>query len=165
LRLNKKLSQKAFGSEVGVSDSAISQIEKGKVHPSDALVVAVCLRWNVNKGWLTTSKGEMFASGKQAADDRQEEKGADQLRYASGAFAGWPPDLHTFLDQVQEIMTSDEETIKMALRVNVIAFHQAVKNQKEITALKSKISNHGHDIDELKKAISQNDHDTKEKEK
>jgi len=60
LRNDIKMSQKAFGSEIGVSDSAISQIEKGKVHPSDTLIIAVCLRWNVNRKWLETGKGKMF---------------------------------------------------------------------------------------------------------
>lgn len=60
LRNHKNLNQKDFGNLLGVSASAISQLEKSKTVPSRQLLKSICLQFNVNHTWLETGNGPMF---------------------------------------------------------------------------------------------------------
>ncbi|MCL1986880.1 MAG: helix-turn-helix domain-containing protein [Firmicutes bacterium] len=54
------LTQAIFGGSVGVSASAISDIEKGKNNLTDQMIKLVCNEYNVNEEWLRHGTGEMF---------------------------------------------------------------------------------------------------------
>ena len=60
LRTALKLSQKAFGARLGVTDAAISSIESGRRNLTDQMEISICREFNVNKNWLRTGEGEMF---------------------------------------------------------------------------------------------------------
>lgn len=56
------LSQQDFGKALGVSNTAISKLENGENNVTDQMVKLICREFNVDYIWLTTGKGEMFAS-------------------------------------------------------------------------------------------------------
>ena len=55
------LSQEAFGERIGISDPAVSKIEKGINIPSEQTIKSICREFNVDYFWLTEAIGnEMF---------------------------------------------------------------------------------------------------------
>jgi transcriptional regulator with XRE-family HTH domain len=60
LRKSLYKTQKEMGIDLGVTDSAITQIEKGKSNISDQLIKLICKTYNVSESWLRTGEGEMF---------------------------------------------------------------------------------------------------------
>lgn len=60
LRSALKLSQKAFGARLGVTDAAISSIESGRRNVTEQMEVSICREFNVSKDWLRAGEGEMF---------------------------------------------------------------------------------------------------------
>lgn len=56
-----KLSQREFGERLGVSRDVISNIEYARVQPKELLLQHICRQYNVNRHWLDTGEGEMFA--------------------------------------------------------------------------------------------------------
>lgn len=60
LRKELKLSQAAFAKLLGLSQSAIGDIESGKNALNDRNFNAICREFNVNPTWLRDGVGEMF---------------------------------------------------------------------------------------------------------
>lgn len=60
LRKALGLSGEKFGEKIGVTRSAISDIERGRNGLSDSNILAICREFNVNEEWLRTGMGEMF---------------------------------------------------------------------------------------------------------
>lgn len=60
LRKALGLSGEKFGEKIGVTRSAISDIERGRNGLSDSNILAICREFNVNEEWLRTGTGEMF---------------------------------------------------------------------------------------------------------
>ena len=60
LRNALRLSQKAFGARLGVTDAAISSIESGRRNLTEQMEISICREFNVNREWLRTGEGEMF---------------------------------------------------------------------------------------------------------
>lgn len=56
-----KLSQKDFGASLGVSRDVIGNIEYARVAPKEHFVALLCHQYKVNRCWLETGGGEMFA--------------------------------------------------------------------------------------------------------
>lgn len=55
------LSQRDFGSRLGISDTAVSKLEKGDRNPSEQTIKSICREFNVDYFWLTEGIGnEMF---------------------------------------------------------------------------------------------------------
>jgi len=50
--------QKDFASELGISQTHVSNMEKGNDNPSTSLIRLVCYRFNINEEWLTKGMGE-----------------------------------------------------------------------------------------------------------
>ncbi len=61
LRLHEGLTMEAFGNRVGVSRSAISNIESGNRAVTDQMLHSICREFRVNEQWLRIGEGEMFA--------------------------------------------------------------------------------------------------------
>ena len=61
LRKTIGLSQKDFGSKIGVSDTAVSKLEKGDRNPSEQTIKSICREFNVNYAWLMEGVGDMFS--------------------------------------------------------------------------------------------------------
>lgn len=60
IRTNAKKSQKDFASELGVSQSHISNIEKGTDKPSLTLIKFICTKFEVCEEWLTNNEGSTY---------------------------------------------------------------------------------------------------------
>lgn len=60
-RYDKKMSQVEFGEKIGVSRDVISNIEYGRVEPSEIVIRSIVREFGVNELWLRTGKGDMLA--------------------------------------------------------------------------------------------------------
>lgn len=60
LRKFLHLTMEDFGKKLGVTRSAISNIENGKRNLTDQMIFAICREFNVSENWLRTGEGEMF---------------------------------------------------------------------------------------------------------
>lgn len=65
LRKTLKITQKKLAESLGISDSAISRIEKGENTLTDQNIKLICSEFNVNEQWLRTGEGEMFNKGNE----------------------------------------------------------------------------------------------------
>jgi len=55
-----KLSIRDFSKRIYFSHSLYGQVEYGNREPNDRIIELICSRFNVNKEWILTGKGEMF---------------------------------------------------------------------------------------------------------
>mgnify|MGYP000890491808 FL=1 len=69
LRKTLSLTQKEFGKRLGVTDGAISFIEKGERNLTDQMILAISKEFNVNETWIRTGEGEMFSKVKNVLVD------------------------------------------------------------------------------------------------
>lgn len=60
LRNHYNLSQKRFGERLGVTDAAISRIEKSERALTDQMAKAICREFNADYFWLTEGIGDML---------------------------------------------------------------------------------------------------------
>lgn len=51
------LTQSEFGKSLGISNTAISKIEKGKNNVSESNIISICREFGVNEEWLRTGVG------------------------------------------------------------------------------------------------------------
>ena len=56
------LSQIDFAQRIGVTDGAISSLERGQNNLTDQMILAICRAYLVNETWFRTGVGEMFDS-------------------------------------------------------------------------------------------------------
>ena len=59
-RKAKGLTLKQLGTLLGTSESAVSNIERGRNKPSGSTLLLLCDNLGVNREWLETGKGDMF---------------------------------------------------------------------------------------------------------
>lgn len=59
-RKAKELTLKQLGTLLGISESAVSNIERGRNKPSGSTLMLLCDNLGVNREWLETGKGDMF---------------------------------------------------------------------------------------------------------
>ena len=59
-RKSLKLSQAAFGEELGVSRDVINNLEQGRVEPSDLIINLMCAKYDIDELWLRTGAGKMY---------------------------------------------------------------------------------------------------------
>lgn len=60
IRKDHKLTQVEFGERIGVKGNTVTNYETGLRNPTDAVVLAICREFSVNKEWLLTGKGDMY---------------------------------------------------------------------------------------------------------
>lgn len=69
LRKELGLSQDEFGRRLGVSNTAISKLEKNERNLTEQMALSICREFRVNYFWLTEGKGEMFTGTPQSVVD------------------------------------------------------------------------------------------------
>ena len=73
------LSMEKFGSQIGLSRSAISKMESGASGLSEQTLLSICRVYRVNYYWLTDGIGEMFSGTPQnIVDEIAEEYNLDK---------------------------------------------------------------------------------------
>ena len=60
-RKAKGLTLKQLGNIIGISESAVSNIERGRNKPSGSTLILLCEKLGINRAWLETGEGDMFA--------------------------------------------------------------------------------------------------------
>lgn len=74
------MSQEEFGKKVGVSNTAISKIEKAERNLTEQMILSICREFRVNYFWLTEGKGEIFSGTPETViDELAEEYNLDNL--------------------------------------------------------------------------------------
>jgi transcriptional regulator with XRE-family HTH domain len=68
IRNTAGLTLKQFAEKIGISDSAISQMEKEKSGVSDQTIKSICREFHVNETWLRTGAGVRNASSSRAQE-------------------------------------------------------------------------------------------------
>ena len=71
IRKDLKYSMEKFGSKIGISKSAVNQIEKGINNPSEQTIALICKEFGVNEEWLRHGKGDKkkkFTVNQEVAD-------------------------------------------------------------------------------------------------
>lgn len=80
LRKTLYLNQEDFGKKIGVSNTAISKIEKAERNLTEQMILSICREFRVNYFWLTEGKGEMFTGTPETViDELAEEYNLDDL--------------------------------------------------------------------------------------
>lgn len=54
------LTQKKFGSKLGITGSAVCNYENGSRTITEQVIMAICREYNVNRSWLIDGIGDMF---------------------------------------------------------------------------------------------------------
>lgn len=78
------VTQVEFGESLGITQSAISSVESGKVRLTDRLAQSIQSNYNINAEWLRTGEGEMFL---EPSEDEQ------LAQFVGEVLAGRPDDL------------------------------------------------------------------------
>ena len=60
VRKDLNMTLESFGKRLGVTKTAISNIENGARCLTDQMLLAICREFNVNENWLRTGEGDMF---------------------------------------------------------------------------------------------------------
>lgn len=60
LRKELGFTQHDFGQKIGISNTAVSKLEKGENKLSEQTIISICREFEVREEWLRTGKGEMF---------------------------------------------------------------------------------------------------------
>lgn len=69
LRKELGLSQEEFGKRVGVSNTAISKLEKGERNITEQMILSICRVFRVNYFWLSKGDGDMFSGTPESVVD------------------------------------------------------------------------------------------------
>jgi transcriptional regulator with XRE-family HTH domain len=99
LRQALNLTQKAFAKDVFISTSFYTQIETGNRKIKASFLDSICKVYNVNKDWLTTGKGSMFAT--EPPDVKLKEL-VDIYKRLNGHFQGYVLDQVKSLEKIQK---------------------------------------------------------------
>lgn len=73
------LSQREFGSRIGISDAAVSRLESGSNNPADRTIRVICQTFRVSEAWLRDGIGEMFLQETPAEAVLRVMEGEDEL--------------------------------------------------------------------------------------
>lgn len=72
-RKNLKLSQTDFAEKIGMKQTGLSAIEKGKVPVLERNIKNICSEFRISEHWLRTGEGQMYAVHTTALDKLAEE--------------------------------------------------------------------------------------------
>nr|WP_297304605.1 helix-turn-helix transcriptional regulator [uncultured Lachnoclostridium sp.] len=84
IRKSLKMTMERFGERLGVTKTAISNIEKSNRNVTEQMRKAICREFNVNEEWLRSGNGEMFVQLSQ--DDETAHIVQDMLGSNTGSF-------------------------------------------------------------------------------
>lgn len=123
LRDHFRKSQAEFAESVGLTHGSISRIESGKIKPKDSVILAICMKYAVNRDWLETGEGDMVVTHSEHAE--RVEESPPKYPDSSATTGG-------LLRMVEEIMNSDDEGTKLALTQNIHMFHEKIEEKTQL---------------------------------
>ncbi len=135
VRKTNNLTQPELAAALNTFPGYISEIENGKKMPGSDILFALKNNMKVNINWFITGIGEMFETSYAPAE------------VVAEPVESYAKDINDLLKAAADILRSDNETIKSALKSNIIAFHYTVNCDKELENLKR-------DVDAMKKIIN-----------
>lgn len=63
IRKDANMNQTEFGEAIGVTFSALSKYEQGKVVPDKSVRLLICSKFHVSETWLETGEGDPYVEG------------------------------------------------------------------------------------------------------
>ena len=63
IRKDANMNQTEFGEAIGVTFSALSKYEQGKVVPDKSVRLLICQKFHVSETWLETGEGAPYVEG------------------------------------------------------------------------------------------------------
>lgn len=114
LRKDLKMSQDAFGAQIGIKGSSVSYYESGKNAVTEQNILAVCRVFSASEDWLRHGTGEMYKYEDRETSRLAEEFNLDEygMRIIS-AYQKMPPQdreaLIRFMRNVFEVDNINEE--------------------------------------------------------
>jgi transcriptional regulator with XRE-family HTH domain len=121
IRKERRLTQKEFAEPIEISHKYVSDIEKGKIVPSRAVIKLMELTYGLNHDWL------LEGDGKKYLDPDFSEKKSVEPALAPNQMT-LDAESWDLLRQVYEIISSDT-VFKTALIGNIRAFHKALETE------------------------------------
>lgn len=101
IRKDKKIKQAEFGERIGVKQSAVTAYETGARMPSNAVIKAICDKYNVNREWLETGEGDPYIVTDKAMIDRivEQYNGSDVFRAVLETYITLPEDKRRVVEE------------------------------------------------------------------
>ena len=99
VRTTLKVSQKIFAKSIFISTSQYACLESGHRKVKDTILDSISKIYNVNKEWLSTGKGKMFAT---VPPDVKLEELIDIFKRLNGHFQGYIFDQVRNLEKIQK---------------------------------------------------------------
>jgi transcriptional regulator with XRE-family HTH domain len=143
-RESKGLKVAHFAAKVGVSGGTLSDIENENTSPHAETLEKLIRNTDIDPAWL-------FEKETWPGQTR------DRVTGYKFDLAAVPYESRELVNAVVEIMASEDETTKAALKMNVAAFKEAVYNKGEVKALRR-------DLEAIKKVLNPSDCPTDVKE-
>ena len=135
----KKLTMQQLADLIGIRQGPLSELETGKSSPSANTLASLHLHTDINVAWLLTGQGPMI----------RPESVAEPINYVVTPLRsdrGSNRDISRMVKSLKAVMASKNETLKAALRADLIAFESALRDNEKIEGLER-------DMDTLKKII------------
>lgn len=135
VRKELKITMDSFGTRLGVTRTAISNIESGNRGLTDQMCKSICREFNVSEEWLRTGKGSMF---QQNADDYISQKCRERgfskeeeeiLRLLVDMFLRMSPDERAYLKSNLIRICGNADEIDIDMKVE--SYRQELENEKE----------------------------------
>ena len=119
-RKSKGLTLKQVGDILGISESAVSNIERGRNKPSGSTLVLFCEKLGINQRWLETGEGEMFSESRSVTLDKIAKRynGSETFRAMLDVYARLTSDqqnaFETYVSMLTQAIASGEspESVK-----------------------------------------------------
>lgn len=99
-----KMTMEEFGSRIGITRGAVSNIEKRNGKLTNQILHSVCQEFNVNKNWLQTGNGDMFGINTRLREVRRtlnmtQQAFADKLGVKRNTVGQWECGINALTDQ------------------------------------------------------------------
>lgn len=106
-RKSKGLTLKQVGDILGISESAVSNIERGRNKPSGSTLVLFCEKLGIDQRWLVTGEGDKFSESKSDTLDKIAKRynGSETFRAMLDVYAKLTADQQDAFEQYVSMLT------------------------------------------------------------
>lgn len=157
LREKLRLNQGAFAKTIGIRQNTLSVIESGG-RVTDHIITTICAVHNVNRSWLETGNGPMFNEpGSTVGPSPAAVTIAEVLDsyHITDKPRHEVEEIKEMLSALLEILTSDNDTVKYAIKSNLVAFRHTVRSDNKIIEQETDIKRLCAEMNELKQSLNE----------